>query len=84
MFKGDMINLARADTGITRWSNDEADAYHIARFAARFFRLLRKDIEPEALLPSEHAKFLKVPQGTIHQKDKRFFLFSEVTTDGSK
>lgn len=77
MFKADMINLAKADTGVARWSNDEADAYHIARFASRFFSLLRGEITPEVLLPTEHTKFLTPGIGTIHNKNKRFFLFSE-------
>lgn len=77
MFKADMINLAKADTGIGRWSNDEADAYHIARFAARFFSLLRGQITPEVLLPTEHTKFLTPETGTFYSKNKRFFLFSE-------
>lgn len=79
MFKADMINLAKADTGIGRWSNDEADAYHIGRFAARFFKLLRGEITPEVLLPTEEQKFLAPGIGTIHGENKRYFLYSKET-----
>jgi Holliday junction resolvasome RuvABC endonuclease subunit len=43
MFKTDMVQAARADTGITgRFDHNEADAYHVARFAARFWVFLQQ------------------------------------------
>jgi len=59
MFKADMVAMAKADTGIARWNADEADAYHIARFAARFLLLLDGHIDEDVLLPSERHVFLR-------------------------
>lgn len=91
MFKADMVNMARADTGITRWSNDEADAYHVARFAARFCLLLKEEIEEDVLLPSERHTFLRIHtfkkgplagetirQGTLFRENDRFFRYSQI------
>lgn len=58
MFKADMIAMAKADTGISRWNADEADAFHIARFAARFLLVLDGHIDHDVLLPSERHTFL--------------------------
>lgn len=91
MFKADMVAMASADTGISKWNADEADAYHIARFAARFYQLLNGDIEEDVLLPSERATFLKQhtfvrgshagqthKTGTIFREGQRFFRFSKL------
>lgn len=85
-FKADMVALAKADTGISRWNNDEADAYHIARFAARFYQLLEGEIEEDVLLPTERQTFLKQIKtagqvqgtGTLFREDDRFFRFSKL------
>lgn len=90
MFKADMVALAKADTGVTRWTNDEADAYHIARFAARFWQFLDGYIEEDVLLPSERHVFLKEKtytrgryagethkMGTAFRENDRFFRFSQ-------
>ena len=89
MFKSDMIDAAKAETGIGRWSSDEADAYHIAKFTARFWMLLRGDIQVSDLTPSEFQAFAKIHTftkgkragetvrlGAMFKEDQRFFRFS--------
>jgi hypothetical protein len=89
MFKSDMIEAAKAETGIKRWSSDEADAYHVAKFAARFWMLLRGEIKEEDLTPSEFQAFARihtfqrgkkagqtVKQGAMFKENQRFFRFS--------
>ena len=90
MFKSDMIAAARADTGIKgRFSSDEADAYHVARFSARFWELQKGRINDADLTPSERHTFLgthtfkkgkragqTVKSGTMFREDDRFFQFS--------
>lgn len=91
MFKADMVAMAKADTGISRWNADEADAYHVARFAARFWMLFDGVIESDVLLPTERAIFLKEKTfsrgkhagethqlGTVFREDDRFFRFSQL------
>ena len=70
---------------------DEADAYHIARFAARFLLLLDGKIDKDVLLPSEQHVFLKERSfvrgkhagethqlGTLFREGERFFRFSQL------
>lgn len=90
MFKADMVDAARADTGIKgKFNHNEADAYHIARFAARFWDLYHGRLEAEHLTPSEQQAFVKihtfvrgkqagktVHQGALFKENKRFFRFS--------
>jgi len=91
MFKADMIAMAHADTGISKWNNDEADAYHVARFAARFLLLLEGEITEDVLLPSEAHTFLRThtfvkgkhegethQDGTLFRENDRFFRFSKL------
>jgi len=91
MFKSDMIDAAKADTGIPKWNSDEADAYHVARFTARFWMLLRGDISESDLTPSEYRAFLRihtftrgkragetVKAGAVFKENQRFFRFSEL------
>ena len=91
MFKSDMIEAAKQDTGIVRWNSDEADAYHIARFAGRFWALLRGDLQLEELTPSEYQAFAREHtfvrgkragqtehSGAIFKEDRRFFRFSSL------
>jgi len=91
MFKADMVAMAKADTGIPQWNGDEADAYHIARFAARFLLLLEGKIDKDVLLPSEQHVFLKEHSfvrgkhagethqlGTMFREGERFFRFSQL------
>lgn len=91
MFKADMVALASADTGISKWNADEADAYHIARFAARFWQLYDGSITEGVLLPSEVHVFTREKTytrgrhagetkklGTLFREDDRFFRFSQI------
>jgi Holliday junction resolvasome RuvABC endonuclease subunit len=91
MFKSDMVTLARADTGVTTWNNDEADAYHVARFAARFLMLLNGEITEDVLLPSEQHTFMRSHtftkgkhagethrDGILFRENDRFFRFSKL------
>lgn len=47
MDKGDIVDAAKQDTGINRWNHNEADAYIIARSAARFWDLHWKPNQTE-------------------------------------
>jgi hypothetical protein len=92
MFKSDMIEAARADTGIPKWNADEADAYHIAHFAARFYLLVEGSISVDSLTPSERHSFQREHTfvrgkhagetrryGTIFRENDRFFRFSTIS-----
>jgi Holliday junction resolvasome RuvABC endonuclease subunit len=94
MDKSDMIEAARADTGIRRWNNNAADAYLIARSAARFWQFETKIISEEELTPSERHSFQRVHvftrgekagrtvrSGLIFREDERFYRFSQVPPD---
>jgi len=90
MFKSDMVDAAKADTGTTgRFNHNEADAYHIARFAARFWELHRGLITGDDLTPSEQHVFLRQHTytrgkrageteklGAMFRENDRFFRFS--------
>lgn len=91
MFKSDMIAAAKAETGIGRWSSDEADAYHVAKFAARFWMLLENQIQLLDLTPSEHRAFARIHTfkrgkragqtvkiGAMFKENQRFFRFSQL------
>jgi hypothetical protein len=90
MSKRDMVSAARADTGITGpFNHNEADAYHIARFAARFWEFLAGKITESDLTPSEQHVFVRthtylrgkhagktVRSGTVYRENDRFFRYS--------
>ena len=92
MKKGDMVAAARADTGIKgKFNHDQADAYHVARFSARFWELDHGLIKESELTPSERHVFLRthtykkgkragetVKSGTVYREDDRFFRFSMI------
>lgn len=92
MFKSDMINAALADTGgVGRWSHDEADAYIIARSAARFWLLFRGELPASSLTPAETHVFTRThtftkgkragqstKDGLIYRENDRFYRFSEI------
>jgi Holliday junction resolvasome RuvABC endonuclease subunit len=92
MFKTDMVEAAKVDTGIKgSFNHNEADAYHIARFAARFFDFVRGQLSEAALTPSEHRAFARVHTfvrgkrkgetvraGAAFKEGQRFFRFSEI------
>jgi hypothetical protein len=86
-----MIDAAKLDTDVSRWNADEADAYHIARFAARFWSLLRGEITIDDLTPSEYQAFSRehtfvrgkragqtVYTGAVFKENQRYFRFSSL------
>lgn len=95
MFKSDMVDAAKADTDFKgRFNHNEADAYHAARFAARFWELDRGLIGETDLTPSEHHTFLRthtykrgkragetVKDGTLFRENDRFYRFSLLERD---
>jgi hypothetical protein len=95
MFKSDMVNAARLDTGIKgRFNHNEADAYHVARYAARFWEFLDGKIPEEELTPAEHHTFcekhtyvrgkkagLTIYNGVQFKEGRRFFRFSQLPTE---
>lgn len=90
MFKQDMVDAAKSDTGIKgRFNHNEADAYHVARFAARFWLFLGKKLAEADLTPSEYQAFAKIHtfkrgeragqtvlMGAAFKEGQRFFRFS--------
>src|SRR6185436_17292927 len=61
MFKSDMVDAAKLDAGLKgNLNHNIADAYHIARYAARFWQLFDGTITAEDLTPSERQAFLKI------------------------
>lgn len=94
MDKSDMVEAAKADTGIKRWNHNEADAYIIARSAAGFWQFYRGELAEEDLFPAELQTFLKVhtftrgvragrtvKQGLVFKENDRFFRFSLLSTE---
>lgn len=89
MDKGDMVVAAKAETGIKRWNHNEADAYIIARSAARFWDFVDGRLREDELTPSELRVFTKthtitrgaragrtIKSGLVFKEDDRFFRFS--------
>ena len=90
MRKSDMVDAARADTGIKgKFDHNEADAYHIARFAARFWEYQQGVIQDTDLTPSELHTFARTHtyvrgkhagettwKGTVFRENDRFFRYS--------
>ena len=91
MDKADMVDAARQDTGVTQWNHNEADAYIVARSAARFWDRFYDRITDEALTPSEDRTFRNVHtfvkgkkagktvgKGILFKEGDRFFQFSKL------
>jgi len=92
MGKADMQRQVQLDTMDTRViDNNEADAYLVAKYAARFMEMRAGAVRPEDLTPSERAVFLgrvrkvKTAAGTRTKKvahafreNSRFFDFGRV------
>lgn len=89
MDKTDMIEAARVDSTVKRWNHNEADAYMVARSAARFWEFMEGLLLEDELTPSERHAFLnqhtfvrgskagKTVRGGIKFKENdRFFQFS--------
>lgn len=91
MEKTEMIEAARKDTGGRGvWDHNEADAYLIARVAARFWSLLDEQLQESELTPEERRTFLEIHQfvqgaragqseikGIAHRETERFFRWSQ-------
>jgi hypothetical protein len=90
MGKSDMIKAASKDTGRTGWSSDEADAYWVAKVAARFWMFRSGRVEEGELTRVERRSFCqkrtvrktgKVKRsGLIFRESDQFFLWSEIET----
>lgn len=91
MAKEDMVAAAKAETGIKKWNHNVADAYIIARSAARFWEFYSGILSQEDLTPSEVQSFSRVhtfkkgPRagqtvkgGLVFREDSRFHRFSQV------
>jgi hypothetical protein len=91
MDKGEMVDVAKQDTGVKRWNHNEADAYIIARSAARFWELHGKVILPDDLTPAEKQVFRSVHtfsrgtkagrtlrHGIMFKEGDRFHQFSKL------
>lgn len=89
MDKSDMVDAARQDTGISGWNHNEADAYIIARSAARFWDLHAGRITMSELTPSEQHVFTLIhtysrgekagrtqKKGILFKEGDRFYQFS--------
>lgn len=94
MDKGDMVDAAKQDTGIKDWNHNEADAYIIARSAARFWDLHASRILPEELTRAEELVFRSVrtyvkgkkagrvvKQGVLYKEGDRFYQFSALSPE---
>jgi hypothetical protein len=88
--KGDMVEFAMADAGLKKPINhNEADAYHLARFAARFWEFHSGVLTEADLTPSELHTFARThtyqrgkhagettKRGTVYRENERFFRYS--------
>jgi Holliday junction resolvasome RuvABC endonuclease subunit len=94
MDKADMVEASKADTGIKKWNHNEADAFIIARSAARFWDFYEGRVVEEELTPSERHVFARkhtykrgrragrtVKKGAVYREGERFFRFSELAPD---
>jgi Holliday junction resolvasome RuvABC endonuclease subunit len=90
MRKPDMVEAAKADTGgVGNWNHNEADAYWIARTAARFWMFFDGVVKLGDLNELERKQFADihtftrgkhagetVEKGLMYREDERFFLWS--------
>lgn len=90
MGKPDMVEAAKADCGGKgTWNHNEADAYWIARSAARFWQFHDRSLKPESLTPAELKQFTEihtyqrgkhagetVEKGLLYRENERFFCWS--------
>lgn len=90
MGKGDMVDAAKEDTGGKgKWDHNEADAYHVARAAGRFWELYAGLITENDLSFVEERTFTRIHtyvrgkkagktemKGILHREAERFFLWS--------
>lgn len=94
MDKRDMVDAAKQDTGWPCWNHNEADAYIIARSAARFWDLHAGRIDPSELTPAEEQVFRSVhvfskgkkagttdKRGILYKEGDRFYQFSALAPE---
>lgn len=94
MDKSDMVDAAKADTGIKRWNHNEADAFIIARSAARFWEFQSGQLAADELTPSEQHVFALtrtitkghhagkvVRQGIVFKENDRFYRFASLNPE---
>jgi hypothetical protein len=94
MLKSDMVAAAKFDAGPGKWNHNEADAYLIARLAARFWDFYEGHIEEAALTPVERKQFLlihtfqrgkragqTIKKGLLYRESDRFFRWSQVPSE---
>ena len=98
MNKPDMVEAAKTDTGGKgRWNHNEADAYWVARAAARFWLLHEGVIGVDDLTPLEKKQYTEIHKysrgkragetalkGILYREDERFFLWSQEGDDGEE
>lgn len=99
MMKPDMVEAAKLDTGSSKaWNHNEADAYWIARTAARFWLYLDGVVTKAELTPLEQKQFSEVhtftkgknagrtvQRGILYREDERFFRWSlQESVDGEE
>ncbi len=85
MFKVDMVNAAKSDTGIKgRFDHNEADAYHVARFAARFWLFVSKEIAQADLSPAEHQAFARIHTFKKGEKAGQTVLLGAAFKEGQR
>ena len=98
MNKPDMVDAAKEDTGGKgRWDHNEADAYHVARAAGRFWCLYEGLLSEEDLTDYEKHAFALIKtwkkgkkagqtekKGMLYREYEKFFLFSKGKDDGEK
>jgi len=96
--KLDVQRYVQRDTMDHKIINDnQADAYVIGKFAARFMELLNGKISPEDLTPSEYQKFIgmtrkkktlsgvkEIKTAHVFRENHRFYQFSKVSIGDSK
>jgi hypothetical protein len=89
MGKSDMVDAAREHAGGGKWDHNEADAYHVARLAGRFWNYYSGDLEDSDLSPYETKLITEIKtitrgkragqteiKGILHRESDRFFLWS--------
>jgi len=94
MMKADMVDAAKDDTGGGRWNHNEADAYLVARLAARFWLLHGDEIKERELTTRERKMFLDIKRyvrgkkagrverkGVMYREDERYFMWSGETKE---
>lgn len=94
MGKQDMSDAARDDVGGGRWDHNEADAYHVACMAGRWWNFYIGELHEEDLTPYEKKTFTHIRRitkgkragqleikGVLHREGDRFFLWSMTSRD---